>query len=127
MAMTGRLVMGLFSFATTRFARLSSMYLQLAFHQFMYNRLLFCCPPALADGIFASVSKQCPQGPAHLGNSSHLNVAEFEGFELLNKELFLKLSNGIRKFLKRGRSQAAVSVVVGASVQRIQRTYPFGR
>jgi hypothetical protein len=47
----------------------------------MYNRLLLCCSLAMADVIFAVVSNQCPQGPAHLGNSSHLNVAD-EGFKV---------------------------------------------
>jgi hypothetical protein len=38
----------------------------------------------MGDVIFAVVSNQCPQGPAHLGNSSHLNVAD-EGFKLKSK------------------------------------------
>jgi hypothetical protein len=33
------------------------------FQQFMYNRLLLCCPLPFGDVIFASVSDQCPQGP----------------------------------------------------------------
>jgi len=49
------------------------------FQRFMYNQLLFCCSLTMADVIFGPVSNQCPQGPAHLGNSSHLNVAD-EGF-----------------------------------------------
>jgi hypothetical protein len=49
-----------------------------AFQQFVYNRLLFCCRLPAGDVIFALVSKQCPQGPARLGNSSHLNVAELK-------------------------------------------------
>ena len=47
----------------------------------MYNQLLFCCSLTKADVIFGPVSNQCPQGPAHLGNSSHLNVAD-EGFKV---------------------------------------------
>jgi hypothetical protein len=44
----------------------------------------------MGDVIFAVVSNQCPQGPAHLGNSSHLNVAD-EGFqELKSKEAYFE-------------------------------------
>jgi hypothetical protein len=40
----------------------------------MYDRLLLCCWFSAADGIFATVSNQCPQGPP-FREISHLNVA----------------------------------------------------